>query len=426
MVFKSDSNPAVSNVDENSALVLAAAGAVSPVNELNEVNRAALCKTATVVHVQRNDQIKPEGANRWLMYVVEGGLTLYQGKDEVGHINARTADALEPLFQDKSAYQLVRTATVAKIVKFGREQLDILLREQQKNAISVIDVEVGELDNVIFDSVLADMRAHKIQLASFGQAASKILTAHQQAASIPELADIIQSDPSLSAHIVNQANRADAGAADSIYSIRGAISRLGVEATQKLVSELLRTNTMVPANAAIESRLTRYVQRTALSTAIVQVLAKGLPEIKMEMASLVALTADIGELIVLSYANQHADQFEDENLLRGVVETLRTILGSWLLSSWDFPVEFIEAADHSRDWYRNHSGEVTYTDLVTASLLIIQSEMPDSDHSSIPSADNLLLARRLQQAGIDLKSPGEIVRAATTKLVNVQTLLKAS
>ena len=66
MVFKSDNNPTVSNSDENNAIILAAAGAVSPVNELNEANRAALCKTATVVHVQRNDQVKPENSHRWI------------------------------------------------------------------------------------------------------------------------------------------------------------------------------------------------------------------------------------------------------------------------------------------------------------------------------------------------------------------------
>ena len=68
---------------------------------------------------------------------------------------------------------------------------------------------------------------------------------------------------------------------------------------------------------------------------------------------------------------------------------------------------------------------ISYTDLVTAALLIIQSEQPDTEKSSIPSADNLLLARRLQQAGIDIKAPGDIVREATNKLMGLQTLLKA-
>ena len=88
------------------------------------------------------------------------------------------------------------------------------------------------------------------------------------------------------------------------------------------------------------------------------------------------------------------------------------------------PENFIEAAYNSRDWYRAHSGEITYTDLVTASLLIIQSVSPDAEHSSIPNADNLLLARRLQQAGIDLQSPGGIIQAAKSRLGALRAILK--
>ena len=109
MAFKSDPNPTHAGSDESAAIVAAAAGAVSPVNELNAINRAALCRTATVVHVQRNDVVKPEGAHRWLMYLVEGSLTLYSGKDEVGQISSRSPEALKPLFADKGAYQSART-----------------------------------------------------------------------------------------------------------------------------------------------------------------------------------------------------------------------------------------------------------------------------------------------------------------------------
>ena len=425
MVFKSDNNPTVSNSDENNAIILAAAGAVSPVNELNEANRAALCKTATVVHVQRNDQVKPENSHRWMMFLVEGTLNLYSGKEEVGTISARTSDALQPLFQNKGEYQSVKTNTVAKIVKFGREQLDILLREQQKNAIRVVDVEVSERDNLVFDDIIAAMKSNSARLATSSANAPKILTTFRNVAGIPELADIIQCDPGLAAHVVNAANRAEAGGGDGIHSIRGAISRLGVEDTQRSIEDLLQNNTMVCANDVVEKRFRRYIQRTTLSAAIVQVLAKELPDLKPEVAQLIALTADIGELLVLTHANAHADQFAEEQDLASVIENLRPILSVWLLNSWDFPESFIDASTTSRDWYRNLSGEITYTDLVTASLLIIQAEIPDSEHSSIPSADNLLLARRLQQAGIDLKSPGEIVRAATNRLVSVQSLLKA-
>jgi len=424
-VFKSDKSSANSNSDENMALIASAAGSVSPVNELNAVNRAALCKSATVVHVQRNDQLKPEGANRWLMFLVEGSLTLYNGKEEVGTLNAQSSQSMQALFQDKTAYQSAKTPTVAKVVKFGREQLDILMREQQKNAISVVDVQVGEKDNVVFDAIVADMKSNRVKLASFGKATEKILASHGQVAGIPALAEIIQCDPGLSTNIVNEANKAEGGAGDSINSIRGAITRLGVEATQRSIDDLLRANTIVPANDVIDKRFHRYVQRTTLSASIVQVLAKEVPDLEPEIASLVALTSEIGELMIIAHANQQPEHFTEDADLSSVIENLRAIVSGWLLSSWDYPEEFVNSAATARDWYRNHTGELSYVDLVTASLLIIQSEMPDGQPSSIPSVDNLLLVRRLQQAGIDLKAPAEIMKAATGRLINVQTLLKA-
>ncbi|MFK8078549.1 MAG: HDOD domain-containing protein [Granulosicoccus sp.] len=425
MVFNSDSNSTASGSDENSTLVQFAARSVSPVTELNAKNCNALCKSAMVVHVQRNDEIKPENSHRWMMYLVEGSLTLHSGKDEVGVLNARTPESFQPLFQDKGAYQSVRTNTVAKIVKFGREQLDILLKEQQKNAVSVADVHVGELDNLVFDSIREDMMSHSVMLPSSSDAALKILGSFARVGGIPELAEVIQCDPGLAVHIVKTANRVDVGTTESTHSIRGAITRLGVEETQRAIAELLKVNTMVPANKTIDTRLKRYIHRTTLCAAIAQVISRELPHLKSEVAMLVALSADVGELLVLKYANVHADKFTSEQELATVIENLRLIVSSWLMSSWDFPQEFLDASLKARDWYRTHNGEITYTDLVTAALLIINSEMPESQPSSIPSADNLLLARRLQQAGIDLISPGAIVRAASSRIVNVQSLLKA-
>lgn len=248
MVFKSDSKAAANSADENGTLVLAAAAAVSPVSELNAINRVALCKSATVVHVQRNDQIKPENSHRWLMYLVEGSLSLYSGKEEVGVINARTPESLQPLFLDKGAYQSARTGTVAKIVRFGREQLDILLKEQQKNAVSVMDVQVGELDNLVFDDIVAAMANHSVSLSISSDSAGKILNSYQKVAGIPELAEVIQSDAGLAAQIVNAANKVDANATESTSSIRGAITRLGVKETQRSVAALLQSNTITPSN----------------------------------------------------------------------------------------------------------------------------------------------------------------------------------
>lgn len=423
-MFKSETKPAVKTAEDNHTIELAAAK-VSPVNELNELNRLSLCKSASVLHAQRNDQIKPENSHRWLMFLVEGSLSLYSGKEEVGTIAANSPDALQPLFLDKSAYQSVKTGSMAKLVRFGREQMDILLKEQQKNAVSVTDVQVNELDNLIFDDIVAAMNAKNVALAVSPDSAIKILNSYQKVAGIPELAEVIQCDAGLTAHIVNAANLVDASTNESTSSIRGAITRLGVKETKQCIAALIENNTIKASCPVVRDRMLKYVQRTTLSASIVQVLAKALPHLKPEVAMLIALSADIGELLILTYANNHPGRFTDDKALNGVIEKLRVILSSWLIAAWNYPKEFGDAASTSRDWYRTHNGDITYTDLVTASLLIIQKKMPDSEQNAIPSADNLLLARRLQQAGIDLKAPDDIIKAASTRLVSVQALLKA-
>jgi len=258
---------------------------------------------------------------------------------------------------------------------------------------------VGELDNLIFDGILESISTHSVSLPCSSEGAIKILSSLSRVAGIPELAEVIQCDPGLAVHIVRTANRVDGGGTESTHSIRGAITRLGVEE--------------------------RYIQRSSLAASICQVLSREIPHLKPEVAMLVALAANAGELLVLKQANEHADKFKDEQQLASVIDNLRVIVSSWLMSSWDFPSEFLDASVKSRDWYRTHNGEINYTDLVTAALLIINSEMPDTQPTSIPSAKNLLLARRLQQAGIDLTSPSAIVRAATNRMATVQGLLKA-
>ena len=63
-------------------------------------------------------------------------------------------------------------------------------------------------------------------------------------------------------------------------------------------------------------------------------------------------------------------------------------------------------------------------DLVTAALLTIESELPEEENKSVPSVVNLLLPRKLQQAGIDLQDPQQILEQAAAELNELQHLLQ--
>ena len=55
--------------------------------------------------------------------------------------------------------------------------------------------------------------------------------------------------------------------------------------------------------------------------------------------------------------------------------------------------------------------------------LTIESEIPESENKSIPSVVNLLLPRKLQQSGIDLQNPKQILQQAALELKELHQLL---
>lgn len=426
-MFKGNQKQQNNQLDpEEYAQVSETASKVLPINELNAANRAAICNSAQIAVMQRNDQLKPENSHRYLMFLIEGNVSMYNGKEEVGTLSAGSADSLKPLFSNKDDYQTLKSPGLAKIAKFGREQMDILLAEQQKNAVSVVDVHVSELDNLIFDEIRSKMDEKKLALASFSDSSSRILTSLAGNAGIPELAETIQTDPALSASIVRAAQRAEGAAGDSVQTIRGAISRLGVEATMEAITAQLKSNTVICKNPIVEDRFRRYIRRSLIAARLAIVITKDMPHLQQDEVVLNSMLADIGELAIITYANMHNDRITDAQEFTSCIDTLRTIVSQWILKQWNFPAAFIDSAVTSRDWYRNHQGEITMADVHTAALLVINSEMPESEQSSIPSANNLLLARRLQSAGIDLTSSAALMQAATGKAAaDPQQLRKA-
>ncbi|MDO6460587.1 HDOD domain-containing protein [Granulosicoccaceae sp. 1_MG-2023] len=427
MAYNSDSNTAVKQEPADHDDIVKVAQTLSPIGDLNPANRQALSRSATVMHLQRNDQLKLDTVMRGLVYVVDGSVTLYNGKHEITTIEGGSKESAQPLVVDQAANQSIRTKAFAKLIRFSREQMDILLKEQERAATRVIERQVSEADNLVFDDIVNDMRNNSVMLGSFRETAKMIMAAIKaRSMEIPELATIIQSDPGLAAHVILAASRADGANSDPVQTIRGAITRLGVEATVRMAMALPAKHALNSDNPVINAHLLKYSRRSTLASSITSVLATKVPGLKPDMALLAGLTADIGELLVLCYADRHPETFNNTRTLTETVENLRTICGSWLLGTWGFAPEFVETTHTARDWYRNKTGDIEYADLVTAALLMIQAEFPDNESSSIPAATNLLITRRLQNAGINILEPREYMQQAGKRITDLAGLLKSA
>ncbi|MEM7257350.1 MAG: HDOD domain-containing protein [Pseudomonadota bacterium] len=405
--------------------LLGLAAKLSPISELNEANRLTICKSATVINMNRSTDIPANKEHRWFTYVLEGQVEVFNTKEkaELESIASGSDRSNQPVLKEFTQQLAVKTKTTAQMVRFGRELFDILLNEQQKTATKVHDIRVTEADNVIFDSIVQAFEEKNIALpcqADIGQRIASLVS--QGTMGIPELSRILASDPALTAHTLHEANKI-ASSGETTQTMRGAITRLGVESANQLGVKIPSEQKWQAANPVIETHMANYQKRATITAAICKVFAKSLPHLSDERAHLIGLMADVGELMILGYANDHADQFTDAEQLRVSARNLREIVGMWLLSAWGFNENFVEAVESARDFYRNHTGEISYADLVTAALLTIESEMPEEENKSIPSVVNLLLPRKLQQAGIDLQNPKQILQEAALELKELHQLL---
>jgi len=406
--------------------MLALAAKLSPINELNEANRLTICKSATLVNVNRSTALAANKEHRWFTYLFDGQVEVRNAKEKENteSVSINTERAMQPVLNEFTQHHSIATKTTATLVRFGRELFDILLKEQQKNATKVHDVRVSDKDNIIFDSIIESFEQRAVNLNCQPEIGSKIAILVQRGTmGIPELSLALAADPALSAHTMHEANKI-ANAGETTQTMRGAITRLGVESANQLAVKIPAEQQWKTTNPVIEKHMANYQRRATLTAAICKVFAKQVPHLTDERAHLIGLMADIGELQIIGHANKNPDEFTDAEVLHASVRNLREAVGMWLLSAWGFNQNFIEAVASARDFYRNHTGDISYADLVTAALLTIESELPEGENKSIPSVVNLLLPRKLQQAGIDLQNPQAILQQAAGELQDLQQLLQ--
>ena len=423
--FDSKSSAATETENDDFSEMMALATRLSPISELNDANRLTICKSATLVNLNRSTTLAANKEHRWFTYVLEGQVEVRNAKDkeDTKATEVNTSRALQPVLTEFSQQHSINTKTAATLVRFGKELFDILLKEQQKNATKAHDVRVYEKDNLVFDSIVESFEQRTVNLSCQSSVSAKIAAlVNRGSTGIPELSLAVAADPALTAHTMYEANKLTAG--ETTQTMRGAITRLGVESVNQLALKIPSEQAWQAANPAIEQHMASYQRRATLTAAICKVFAKSVPHLTDERAHLIGLMADIGELLVICHANEHAEEFNDAESLLGSSRNLREAVGSWLLGAWGFNENFIEAAESARDFYRNHTGEITYADLVTAALLTIESELPEEENKSVPSVVNLLLPRKLQQAGIDLQDPQQILEQAAAELNELQHLLQ--
>ncbi|MFO7706235.1 MAG: HDOD domain-containing protein [Halopseudomonas sp.] len=205
-------------------------------------------------------------------------------------------------------------------------------------------------------------------------------------ASIDDLADVVETDPSLAAQVVSWASSPFYGAPGKIRSVEDAIGRvLGFDLVINLAVGLALGKTFSLPKDAPEGN-THYREQAIYTAAVIEGLAKAMPRDKrpeLGLNYLSGLLHNFGYLVLAfifppyfkticrhQEANPHVPvELIDQHLL-GVS---RDQIGSWLMRFWGMPAEVSTAIryQHDGDYQGPHS---VYANLVFLALALLRQE----------------------------------------------------
>ncbi|MEW8551564.1 MAG: HDOD domain-containing protein, partial [Candidatus Thiodiazotropha endolucinida] len=238
-----------------------------------------------------------------------------------------------------------------------------------------------------------------------------------------KLANIVQTDPAITTKLVRAANSPLYAGVTPVDSCAAAIVRLGADTTHKLVLTFALRELFNTHSSVLKEQMHRLWEHSVKVSAICYVLAKISGRFNAEHALLAGLLHDIGNVAILSYAENYTEVANDNEKLAQVMHDLRGPIGSEILRSWGFIDDLILVTEEAENWFREHGGEGDYADLVIVSQLHTYIGSDEMKH--LPTLDQVPAVKRLNLGELTPKLSLKILDKAEEKIARAKQMLTA-
>ncbi|HEC73830.1 MAG TPA: HDOD domain-containing protein [Methylophaga aminisulfidivorans] len=212
-----------------------------------------------------------------------------------------------------------------------------------------------------------------------------------------QLADIIVTDPALSARLLKVANSPLYRGRVPIESIHMAVSRLGLSMVRNIVTSLVMEQMFNTSSKKLEKRLKALWEQSTKVSAQSQVLASKLSKMNTDEAMLAGLIHSIGILPILLEADADGSLENEDRNLEQIVDNLYPRVGAAILRKWEFPESLIEVAAAHRNLNRNSGPEGP--DLVDVVQVAYLQSLFDTEKAPDPTTLNKVIA--FEKVGAD-------------------------
>ena len=349
-----------------------------PLSHLSQQQLEYLAEQSVLHDVPPKFRLIACGSNDPTTYLLlDGTIKLTAEDGRIATISSGQPSSMVPISQLLPRKYDVVTTSPTRYLTIDHAIISSVMRGETQNANSSgyevsgdDEHEESEFEQELIQQFMLDLENDKLVLPSLPDVAVRLSKAlRDDITDAHKIAEMIQTDPVISAKLIKAANSAMYSGRSHIETCTAAVIRLGTDVTHNLVvayavSELFKTDSPL-----LQKMMHELWQHSRKVAAICYVLAKHDSRFNPEQAMLIGLLHDIGVVAVLNYAMKFKDAASDRQTLKSASQRLRAQVGSLILRKWSFSTDFIVAALEGELWLRNPGPEPDYCDLVVIAQL---------------------------------------------------------
>ena len=222
-----------------------------------------------------------------------------------------------------------------------------------------------ELEQKIFNMLQEKIKTNQLVLPSMPDVFLQIKKiVDDPSSNIENIAKVITRDPSLTARILKVANSALHRGNSEITNLQLAVSRLGLQLVQTLVTSHAITQMFNQPKGALKSFFEKLQQHSSSVSAQAYAIALHFTKLSPDDALLAGLVHNIGYLPMARCIESFPEIEKEPSLLIEVMGNVHTQVSEMILESWGFPQHIIDASIQYSEQFREGTAEIDLTDIV--------------------------------------------------------------
>lgn len=398
-------------------------------DELSADQSALLAKSLSIKTVAPGSKMIEHGSEEDLSYFLLSGQVQLKAKDGNGKIiTSDSDDAKRAIAQLIPRLYDVIAVTSIEYIQVDNQLLSSLTPNNDSEIAEFGETfsqsSIEETKSELKQCLLNDLKNNSLTLPSLPDVAIRIGKAlNDDITDAKHIAKIILTDVAMAAKIIRVANSALYSGRSPVDRCTTAVVRLGAQTTHRLVLSFALRELFKSRSPIVQLRMQLLWGHSRQVAALCYVLAKLTKQFNPEEAMLAGLLHDIGEVIILSYAEKFPGVTNDEFQLEHVISDLRGTVGGIILRSWGFVDELTQVAEEAENWHRDDSETPDYADLIIIAQL--HSFIGTPKMANVPMIDQVPAFNKLKLGELTPKKSLKILQLATKQLAAAEALLRS-